>query len=81
MSDLPYVVSKQFLSPRLLAGLAQDEDSLVIEIQNIKIKGRAAKTIDAHAAKRGVHPKQILADIIHYVLEDDMVDAILDDQD
>lgn len=56
-----------------------EETEIEIEIDSIKLSGKAAANLQKAADKRNVHPKQVLADIIHYVLNDDMIDAVLDD--
>lgn len=42
------------------------------------LRGPLAKTLLAEAAKRGVEPVVLLADIIEAVLTDDLVAAVLD---
>lgn len=68
------------ISERLLAGGPRDTEMVEeIEIDSIKISGKAAANLKKAADKRGAHPKQVMADIIHYVLTDNMIDAVLDD--
>lgn len=49
-------------------------------LHEIVLKGPLANHLTAAAQKRNVPPVELLADIIEAVLNDNLIDAVLDDQ-
>jgi hypothetical protein len=43
------------------------------------LKNKLAKVLLEHAAKRQREPAELLADVVETVLQDDLIDAVLDD--
>lgn len=52
----------------------------VVLDMELQLRGRLADTLIRHAEKRGRKPSDLLADIIETVLNDDIVDAVMDDR-
>lgn len=46
----------------------------------MQLRGRLAEVLIAHAGKRGCNPVDLLASLVEAVLNDDIVDAVLDDR-
>jgi hypothetical protein len=46
----------------------------------IHLKQRVADLAIAHAERRGVHPPDLLADILEKVLSEDLIEAVIDDE-
>lgn len=55
--------------------------SVRINAGGVSVKGEAASHLRRAAAKRGIMPGELMANILEAVLQDDIVDAVLDDWD
>lgn len=51
---------------------------LEIDIE-LTLRGRLARMLTAHAERRRKGPAELLSDLIEAVLNDDLVNAVLDD--
>lgn len=50
-----------------------------IQIDPITISSQGEANLKKAARARGVDPQKIMADVLFHVLNDDMIDAVLDD--
>lgn len=56
----------------------QIPDNVVLDVE-LTLRGDLAQTLLDHAKRRGRAPVELLSSIVHFVLRDDLVDAVIDD--